>query len=103
MNIAYANDCLMSVAMVVRALLDHVPPLLGKKTFADVANHYAGSNSFKKSMQSLENSLRHIADAHLHLPIRQQEVLPTGQQVDFHRDLDVLLGEIIRTLKCNAD
>jgi hypothetical protein len=103
LNIAYANDCFMSVAMVVRALLDHVPPLLGKKTFAEVANQYAGSSSFKKSMQSLENSLRHIADAHLHLPIRQQEVLPTGQQVDFHRDLDVLLGEIFRTVKCNAD
>lgn len=99
LNIAYANDCFMSVPMILRALLDHVPPLLGKETFEDVANQYAGPSSFKKSMQSLQKSLRNIADAHLHIPIRQKEVLPTGQQIDFHRDLDVLLGEIIRTLK----
>ncbi len=99
LNIAYVNDCFMSVTMILRALLDHVPPLLGKETFEGVTNNYAGPNSFKKSMQNLQNSLRNIADAHLHIPIRQKEVLPSGQQVDFHRDLDVLLGEIIRTWK----
>lgn len=99
LNISYSNDCFMSVAMLVRAILDHVPPLLGKQTFADVSNNYGGPSSFKKSMQNLQLSLRNIADAHLHVPIRQKEVLPTRQQVDFHKDLDVLLGEIVRTLK----
>jgi hypothetical protein len=99
LNTAYSNDCFMSVAMLVRAILDHVPPILDKQTFADVANNYAGPSSFKKSMQNLQLSLRNIADAHLHVPVRQKEVLPTGQQVDFHKDLDVLLGEIVRTLK----
>lgn len=99
LNIAYSNDSFMSVAMLVRAILDHVAPMLGKQTFADVANNYSGPSSFKKSMQNLQLSLRNIADAHLHVPIRQKEVLPTGQQVDFHKDLDVLLGEIVRTLK----
>lgn len=99
LNIAYSNDCFMSVAMLGRAILDHVPPILGKQTFSDVANNYPGPSSFKKSMQNLQLSLRNIADAHLHVPIRQKEVLPTGQQVDFHKDLDVLLGEIVRTLK----
>lgn len=99
LNIAYSYDSFMSVAMLVRAILDHVPPILGKQIFSDVANNYSGPNSFKKSMQNLQLSLRNIADAHLHLPIRQKEVLPTGQQVDFHKDLDVLLGEIVRTLK----
>jgi hypothetical protein len=99
LNVAYSNDCFMSVAMLVRSILDHVPPLLGKQTFADIASNYAGPSSFKKSMQNLQQSLRNIADAHLHVPIRRREVLPTGQQVDFHKDLDVLLGEIVRTLK----
>jgi len=99
LNIAYANECYMSVAMLVRAILDHVPPLLSKSNFSDVANNYAGPTSFKKSMRNLQSSLRNIADAHLHVPIRQKEVLPTGQQIDFHTDLDVLLGEIVRKLK----
>lgn len=80
-------------------ILDHVPPLLGKQNFSDVVNNYAGPSSFKKSLQNLQLSLRNIADAHLHVPIQQKGVLPTGQQVDFHKDLDVLLGEIVRTLK----
>lgn len=99
LNLAYGNDCFMSVAMLGRAILDHVPPILGHRTFADVANQYAGASSFRKSMQSLQLSLRNIADAHLHIPIRQKEVLPTAQQVDFHKDLDVLLGEVVRVLK----
>ncbi len=99
LNIAYSNDCFMSVAMLVRAILDHIPPLLGKQNFAEIANNYAGPISFKKSMQNLQLSLRNIADAHLHIPIREKEVLPMAPQVDFHKDLDVLLGEIVRTLK----
>lgn len=99
LNIAYSNDCFMSVAMLVRAILDHVPPIFGKANFAEIANNYAGPSSFKKSMQSLQQSLRNIADLHLHVAVRQQEVLPTASQVDFHKDLDVLLGEIVPILK----
>ena len=99
LNNAYSNDCFMTVALLVRAIIDHVPPLLGMQTFADIANNYAGPTSFKKSMQNLQLSLRNIADAHLHIPIRQKEVLPSMQQIDFHKDLDVLLGEIERILK----
>lgn len=99
LNFAYGSDCFMSVAMLGRAILDHVPPILGHRTFADVANQYAGASSLRKSMQSLQLSLRNIADAHLHIPVRRKEVLPTAQQVDFHKDLDVLLGEVIRVLK----
>lgn len=99
LNAAHANDCFMSMAMLLRTILNHVPPLFGKQTFAEIANNYPGEKSFKKSMQNLEQSLRNIADLHLHSPIRDKEVLPTGKQVDFHADLDVLLGEIVRTLK----
>lgn len=99
LNLAYQNDCFMSVAMLGRAIMDHVPPIFGHRTFADVANQYSGESSLRKSLQSLQLSLRNIADAHLHIPIRQKEVLPTAQQVDFHKDLDVLLGEVIRVLK----
>lgn len=99
LNTAYANDCYTSVALLLRAIVDHVPPLFEARTFVEVANNYSGSSSFKRSMQTLQQSLRNIADAHLHNPIRQQEVLPTERQIDFRQDLDVLLGEIARKLK----
>lgn len=88
-----------AAAMLTRAIIDHVPPLFGCDTFKEVANNYAGTKSFKDSMQVLNNSVRKIADSHLHTHIRASEVLPTRIQVDCARELDVLLGEIIRILQ----
>ncbi|CAB4325009.1 hypothetical protein BCH_00228 [Brucella sp. 191011898] len=99
MNVASANRCHMSTAMLLRTVLNHVPPVLGFNTFAEVANNYGNLKSlksFKASMQRLEGSLRNIADMHLHSPIRPREDVPTAVQVDFSAELDVLLGEVIR-------
>jgi hypothetical protein len=99
LNVAAGNRCHMSTAMVLRTILNHVPPVLGFSTFAEVANNYGGARSmksFKASMQRLEGSLRNIADMHLHSPIRAREDVPTAVQVDFAADLDVLLGELLR-------
>lgn len=98
-NVAADNRCYMSTAMLLRTILNHVPPVLGFKTFAEVANNYGdpkAQRSFKASMQRLEGSLRNIADMHLHSPIRSREDVPTAVQVEFAADLDVLLGEVIR-------
>lgn len=95
-NVAAANRCHMSTAMLLRTILNHVPPTLGFDTFAQVAANYAGGKSFKASMQRLEGSSRNISDMHLHMPIRSRETLPSATQVDFAADLDVLLGEVIR-------
>lgn len=99
-NACYTNKCYLATAMLIRAVLDHVPPIFSLKTFREVANNYGdGGKSFKNSMLNLEKSARNIADAYLHLPIRPRESLPHETQVDFHNDLDVLLGEIVRILK----
>ncbi|MEX2693637.1 hypothetical protein [Rhizobium mongolense] len=98
-NIAAANRCHLSTAMLLRTIINHVPPVFGFATFAELANQYGGAKSqksFKASMQRLETSLRNIADMHLHSPIRSREDVPTAVQVDFAADLDVLLGEIVR-------
>jgi len=46
--------------------------------------------------ETLDASLRNIADTHLHLPIRSRDKLPTITQVNFRQDLDVLLQEVVR-------
>ena len=97
LNTVFQHENYLSVAMLVRAILDHVPPIFGYKTFIEVVNNYGGK-SLKKSLQNLQNSSRNIADAHLHEPIRQKESLPNETQVDFRNDLDVLLAEIVRIL-----
>ncbi|MBC7919333.1 MAG: hypothetical protein H7Y28_16140 [Rhodoferax sp.] len=99
LNAAYAHHCHMSVAMLVRAVTDHVPPVFASKTFAEVANNYAGTKSFRGSMQHLHGSMKNIADAHLHVQIRKSETLPNEAQVDFRADMDVLLAEFVRILQ----
>lgn len=105
LNTCFSQESYLATAMLIRAILDHVPPIFKKSNFKEVANKYNasglsnGSRSFKGSMQNLENSSRKIADAHLHIHIRSKESLPNRTQVDFHNDLDVLLQEIVRILK----
>ncbi|MEO7104731.1 MAG: hypothetical protein ABIZ09_00010 [Rhodoferax sp.] len=98
LNAAHANDLHTATAMLVRAIADHVPPIFGVQSFAEVANNVSGK-SISGSLKNLQNSLRNIADGQLHAPIRKCEVLPSESQVDFHQDLDVLLQEILRVLR----
>jgi len=97
LNTAYGEQCYFATAMLTRGLLDHVPPLFGKSTFIEVANNYGGGGkSFKDTMHHLESAARKVADAHLHMPVRKSETLPTAQQVNCAQQLDVLLAEIVR-------
>lgn len=93
-NTNYQNGSYFGTAALTRAVLDHVPPIFGKDSFAEVANNY-GSKSFKGTMLHLHATVKHIADGHLHSHIRKHESLPVAQQVDFGPGLDVLLAEII--------
>lgn len=99
LNSCYSIGAYFAVIVLTRAILDHVPPLLGQRTFQDVASQYGGARSFREAMDHLQNGARKIADAHLHLPIRENEVLPNAVQVNFSQYLDFLLAEIVRVAK----
>lgn len=100
LDAAHQQGCYFAIAALVRTILNHVPPIFGCQTFAEVANNYGGGGkSFKESMMRLDQSARKIADLHLHATIRHGEALPTLVQVDFSNELDLLLGEIVRVLK----
>lgn len=97
-NDAYSSDNFHSILMLVRAILDHVPPIFDKNSFNEVANNY-GTRSFKDAMKHLNESSRKIADSYLHQHIRKSESIPTETQVNYSQDVDFLLGEIVRILK----
>jgi hypothetical protein len=99
LNQCYRAQCYHAVAALTRGVIDHVPPVFACRTFAEVANNYAGTRSFKDAMRRLEEAARKIADSHLHTPIRKSEVLPTRVQVNFSNEVDVLLSEVIRVLQ----
>lgn len=98
LNICFAGECYLSIVMLTRAILDHVPPVFNCSNFSEVANNYSGAKSFKQAMQHLENSSRKISDYYLHSQIRNSESLPNVTQIDFSNDLDFLLAEVVRVL-----
>jgi hypothetical protein len=100
LNSASSNKNFISSSLLVRAIIDHVPPVLGYISFSELANNYSGgTKSFKRSMLNLNNSLRNIADNNIHSLVRSKEVLPTQTQIDFSPELDLLLSEVVRVLK----
>lgn len=97
-NTAYRHGCFLSLAMIQRTIINHVPPIFGCNSFSEVVNNYNGGRSFKQLMERLENSLRKVADSHLHQMIKPRESLPELPQVDFKTEIDILLSEIISIL-----
>ena len=96
---AYRTSSFVSCILLIRAIMDHVPPIFGYQTFAAVASSYgSGGRSFKELMSNLESAARKIADANLHLPIRKKVSVPTKTQVEFRAAVDALIAEIIRIL-----
>jgi len=82
--------------LITRAILDHIPPLFGFRTFKEVNGQHAAGRSFKSIAEFLDSSARKVADQHLHEPIRRKEMLPTSVQVDVHQQLDFILAEAVR-------
>jgi hypothetical protein len=100
LNNASSTKTAYSPSLLTRAIIDHIPSIFGFKNFSEVANNYTGwTKSSKKSMLTLDSSLRNIADNNIHSQARQKEVLPTSTQSDFTPELDLLLSEIVRILK----
>lgn len=102
LNDNFISGNYLTIGMIGRTIINHVPPIFGLNTFDEVANNYGGTqknSSFKKLMQNLNGTLKNIADSYLHQTIRHSETLPNLTQIDFRREMDVLLGEIVRLLK----
>ena len=97
----HAADCKSAhaVIMLTRAILDHVPPVFGFKTFGEVVAQYAGGNSLKQVLKRLEEVARKFADRLLHMPMGKREVCPSMTQVNFAPEMDLLLSELCRLLK----
>ncbi|TBG25401.1 hypothetical protein ELG79_09115 [Rhizobium leguminosarum] len=97
-NGAWNSGNTISVAMLARAIVDHVPPIFDQGNFAQVTSQIS-PRSIRGSFEHIQASLRHIADGALHTHIRRRETIPTPTQVDFRQSFDVLMSELIRALR----
>ena len=99
MNESARAGNLHSLALLLRALIDHTAPVFGVRTFKEFINNTSLPKSLKKNFELLDNTLRNIADLFLHDHISGRVLLPTELQVDFRQSLDQYLGHLIGQLK----
>ncbi len=97
LNACWESEAFLSTGVLVRMILDHVPPVFERGSFAEVAAH--AGRSRRRLFQRLEQSARHIVDHHLHKPIGANETLPKLPQVDFRAEIDALLEEVAGRLR----
>lgn len=83
-----------SAHALTRALLDHIAPLFGHSTFAQVANNYAWSQTDKKRIQQLNTLFRFDADDSLHAPISKRNTAADMHSIGLiRRTINVILEE----------
>jgi hypothetical protein len=93
-NFNYKHQNFLSVGMIGRTILNHIPPIFSFNTFDSVASNYGGK-SFKNNMQLLNGYFKNTVDRYLHQTVRKKDSLPNITQIEFRQPLDVLLEEII--------
>lgn len=97
LNDSYGGANYLSCILLIRAVMNHVPPIFGYNSFSQVVAN--SGRSVKAVLSHLENQARPIADLHTHMLIRKKEHLPSKQQIDTYKpSFEILIQEIIAKL-----
>ena len=94
LNDSYKIGNYISSLLLIRAIINHIPPIFGKETFIQVVE--SSKRSIKSILSIFEDSARPVADLFTHMTIRKKESLPSNNQVDPYKSaFEVLVNEII--------
>ena len=93
-NSCFAYNNLVATTLLMRAVLNYIPPLFGQETFPQVLANV--DRSLKGSFDHLENGLCKIADFHTHRRIGSVELYPSSAQVEpFKPPFELLLQQVV--------
>jgi len=97
LNDAYARGNYITCLLLLRAIMNHIPPVFGASKFSQVVSN---SGKSEKKMLSQLNEARPIADLHNHILMRETELLPTRNQLEPYKPyFEILIQIVIRKLK----
>ena len=94
LNDSYARANYIASALLIRSVMNHVPPIFGENDFNNVVAQ--SGRSIKAVLKRLNEEARPIADLHAHFMIREKESLPSKNQLEPYKPgFEVLLHEVI--------
>jgi len=97
-NLSYAHGNVLATVLLMRTVLNHVPPVFGQDSFGQVLA--TSGKSLKESFGHLENGLRKVADFHAHRKIASSEFYPSMTQVEpFKPQFELLIQEVLKRMK----
>jgi hypothetical protein len=97
-NSSHAHGNVLATVLLMRTVLNHVPPVFGHDSFGQVVANVG--KSLKESFDHLENGLRKIADFHTHRKIAASESYPSVAQVEpFKPQFELLLQQVEARLR----
>jgi len=95
LNENYDRGNYLSCALLIRAIINHVPPLFCCTTFGQVVANSA--KSVKALLNHLEEGARDVGDLHTHYTVSRFSMPPTKNQLEPYKPpLEVLFNEIER-------
>ncbi|MDX2054029.1 MAG: hypothetical protein SFV15_16635 [Polyangiaceae bacterium] len=98
LNEAYARANYISTALLVRAIMNHIPPVFGQENFEQVVSQVG--RTLKGMFERLQNEARPVADIHTHQVMRKTEHLPTKNQLEPSKPgFELLLQEVVTRLQ----
>jgi len=94
LNDSYARANYISSALLIRAVLNHVPPVFEATNFNEIVSQ--SGRSIKAILKRLNEEARPIADLHTHILMRNKESLPSKYQIEpYKASFEVLIQEVI--------
>jgi hypothetical protein len=98
LNMNYKFGNYLSSLLLLRAIINHIPPVFGYKTFSEYVSQ--ANRSTKSILQKLEDEARPIADLHNHMTIRKFENIPSKNQIEPYKpSIEILINEIINKVE----
>jgi hypothetical protein len=73
LNDSFSRDKPQSAHALIRTLLNHIAPLFGQKTFAQVASNHSWTRTDKDRVHEIQTLFRYDVDESLHAPISKRD------------------------------
>ncbi len=100
-NSCFAHGNIIATVLLMRAVLNYVPPAFGCNAFKQVVAQ--SPKSLKNSFDHLEQGLRQIADFHTHRVMTRGDSYPTVAQVEPYKpQFEQLLQEVLQRSQNSA-
>lgn len=97
-NSCFSHGNIVCTALVMRTVLNHIPPVFGRNSFKEVVE--SGPRSTKSIFRHLEDGLRKIADSLGHGTISSTPLYPSASQVEPYKpQFEVLLNTVYQRIQ----